>query len=56
MTTRPWRPIAALEIRPKHYFYPDDDLRRQWLNQRSSVENACLTAIQPSGDFPTPYA
>ena len=48
MTTRPWQPITPLEPQPQHDFDQDDALRQQWLNQRSNVGNAGLTALHRS--------
>ena len=48
MTTRPWQPIEPLRPQPEYDFAQDDDLRQQWLNQRSNVENAGLTALHRS--------
>ena len=45
MTTRHWRPITSLAPQPAHDFSPDDDLRQQWLQHRSNVEDAGLTAL-----------
>ncbi len=39
----------VLRPQPGHDFAQDDDLRQQWLNQRSNVENAGLTATPQLG-------
>ena len=46
MTTRPWQPIAPLEQTPSYDFSQDDDLRRQWIDHRSHIGDAGLTALQ----------
>ena len=48
MTTRPWHPIAPLVPQPNRDFSADDDLRQQWLSQRSNVEHTGLTALHRS--------
>ena len=46
MTSLPWQPIGALELTTGCNFSQDDDLRQQWLNHRSQVEDADLPTIQ----------
>ena len=48
MTSRQWRPIAPLVPQPNRDFSADDDLRQQWLSQRSNVEHTSLTALHRS--------
>ena len=48
MTTRPWCPITALQPEGSYNFSQDDDLRQQWLDQRSDVGSAGLTALHRS--------
>ena len=48
MTSRQWRPIAPLVPQPNRDFSADDDLRQQWLSQRSNVEHTGLTALHRS--------
>ena len=47
MTTHPWRPITPLQ-QSDYDFSSDDDLRRQWLEHRSHVGDADLTALHRS--------
>ena len=48
MTSRQWRPIAPLVPQPNRDFSANDDLRQQWLSQRSNVEHTSLTALHRS--------
>ena len=48
MTTQSWHPITPLEPHPEHDFTQDDDVRQQWLNQRSQPEDDRLTPLHRS--------
>lgn len=48
MMTRNWRPIEPLERQTEHDFSPDDGRLRRWLNHRSNVGDAGLTALHRS--------
>ena len=46
MTTRPRQPIAPLEQTSDYDLSQDDELRRQWIDHRSQIGKAGLTALQ----------